>query len=419
MKKQLFLSIIGWLMVQSVCAQNVAKQTWNTDLDYLAQELPKRHCNLFAKQSKADFLMGIEAIKAASGRLSDLHIALRTQQLIAGMGDSHTSISIHQLLKKDQTLPLGILWLSDGLYIAQTTKNYEQLLGCRLLSINEIPIATVIDSLTTLFTADNTAIIKGRATQLIQSFELLQFFGFADSQQVKLGVQTQTNENKTYLIEPTQIDRNNTVSLKTDTLPFYLKSKKKFFTDLYQPQERIYYMQYNTCWSRELEAQYRDKEKAQQLPSFKEFEERALSVLNKEQVDKIIFDIRLNGGGNSMQGTAFINKLAVFLNANPTVKTYVVLGRNTFSSAILNAMDFKRLTNAVFIGEETAGKPNHFGEVKSFQLPHSKLIVSYSTKYFKRSDQDIQTLRPDVVIESNFADFKQGVDPVYEWVKKQ
>jgi hypothetical protein len=97
----------------------------------------------------------------------------------------------------------------------------------------------------------------------------------------------------------------------------------------------------------------------------------------------------------------------------------VVLGRATFSSAILNAMDFKRLTNAIFVGEETSGKPNHFGEVKSFQLPTSKLSVNYSTKYFKMTDENVNTIAPDVKIEMSFSDFMKGVDPVYEWVKQQ
>ncbi|MDR1348005.1 MAG: hypothetical protein LBJ63_06190, partial [Prevotellaceae bacterium] len=110
---------------------------------------------------------------------------------------------------------------------------------------------------------------------------------------------------------------------------------------------------------------------------------------------------------------------AKFLEANPSIKTYVVLGRATFSSAILNAMDFKRLTNAIFVGEETSGKPNHFGEVKSFQLPTSKLSVNYSTKYFKMTDENVNTIAPDVKIEMSFSDFMKGVDPVYEWVKQQ
>ena len=77
------------------------------------------------------------------------------------------------------------------------------------------------------------------------------------------------------------------------------------------------------------------------------------------------------------------------------------------------------LHNAVFVGEETAGKPNHFGEVRSFQLPSSKVLVNYSTKYFKRSEKEIETIEPDMSIEMSFADFKKGVDPVFEWIKAQ
>lgn len=129
--------------------------------------------------------------------------------------------------------------------------------------------------------------------------------------------------------------------------------------------------------------------------------------------------MRYNGGGNSAQGRKLIEKLAEFLKKNPQVKTYVVLGRETFSSAVLNAMDFKRLTDAVFVGEETAGKPNHFGEVRSFELPSSKLQVLYSTKYFRRTDQEVSTLAPDVTIKMSFSDLAKGVDPVYEWIRAQ
>lgn len=90
-----------------------------------------------------------------------------------------------------------------------------------------------------------------------------------------------------------------------------------------------------------------------------------------------------------------------------------------FSSAILNAMDFKRLTNAVFVGEDTSGKPNHFGEIRDMELPSSKLHINYSTKYFKRTDKQVNTITPDVTIEPTFEDFAKGVDPIYEWIKNQ
>ncbi|MCZ4695106.1 hypothetical protein [Ancylomarina euxinus] len=96
-----------------------------------------------------------------------------------------------------------------------------------------------------------------------------------------------------------------------------------------------------------------------------------------------------------------------------------MIGRKTFSSAIINAMDFKNQTEVILIGEETSGKPNHFGEIRSFDLPHSKLNVTYSTKYFKETDEDINTIVPDVRVETSFEDYMKGVDPVYEWIKEQ
>ena len=155
------------------------------------------------------------------------------------------------------------------------------------------------------------------------------------------------------------------------------------------------------------------------MPSFKDFEKKIFKALKNQSIDKIIFDLRFNSGGNSSQGTEFIEQLAVFLKKNPQIRTYVIIGRETFSSAILNAMDFKRLTKAIFVGEETAGKPNHFGEVRSLQLPMSKVYVGYSTKYFKKTDENINTLKPDISLEMSFSDFTKGLDPVFEWIKNQ
>ena len=161
---------------------------------------------------------------------------------------------------------------------------------------------------------------------------------------------------------------------------------------------------------------YGSPARAAMLPSFEEFESRVFETLNREPVEKLLVDIRFNTGGSSPQGTSFVEKLAPYLNKHPETKLYVVLGRNTFSSAIINAMDFKRLTEAVFLGESTSGKPNHFGEVKSLQLPTSGIVVNYSTKYFTRTKEDLKTLEPDVWLEPTFRDYIRGIDPVYEWV---
>lgn len=388
-------------------------------MDYLEKELPEKHCNFFAVHDRNEFSAGIDAIKAESANLTDFSVALKTQQLIAKFGDSHTMLYFMPLFDSKQMLPLGLLWMSDGLYILQTTSENKELLGCRLTAINNVPILTVIDSISTMFTVDNRAVLKAQTPFFIPSVQILEFFGFVKDKQITLGLKTPKNQDIIYNIKPAIINNENAVSFKPDSLTFCFENRNAFFIDSYRSEDRIYYLLYNKCWSKEIESEYGNKDRAEAMPSFKTFEEKVFNVLKNESVDKIIFDMRYNGGGNSLQGTAFVEKLAAFLETNPHIKMYVVLGRNTFSSAILNAMDFKRLTNAVFVGEETSGKPNHFGEVRSLELPSSKLKVGYSTKYFKRTDEDVNTLTPDILLEASFSDFSKGIDPVYEWVKKQ
>jgi hypothetical protein len=80
-------------------------------------------------------------------------------------------------------------------------------------------------------------------------------------------------------------------------------------------------------------------------------------------------------------------------------------------------MDFKSKTNAVFVGERAGGTPNHFGEVKTFQLPSSGLKVSYSTKYFTRTKSAVNTLDPDFPVDFNFSDFIRGEDAAYNFIR--
>ena len=62
----------------------------------------------------------------------------------------------------------------------------------------------------------------------------------------------------------------------------------------------------------------------------------------------------------------------------------------------------------------SSGKPNHYGEVQSFRLPHSGLPVTYSVKYFQVIDDDPDSLVPDLLIEPRISDYLNKADPVLE-----
>lgn len=176
--KKLLLLLLGIASIPAAFSQGGSGIDWAADLDYLASELPAKHCNLFAKYDKAQFETAIGAIKASAGEAGDFATALKTQQLIARLGDSHTMLYFNQLMNRQQILPLGLLWVSDGLYVIQTAEENKELLGHRLTAVGKAPVETVIDSLSTLFTVDNEAMVKSMIPQLFPSLQLLEYFGF-------------------------------------------------------------------------------------------------------------------------------------------------------------------------------------------------------------------------------------------------
>jgi len=416
--RNLSLLIIG-LLLNSLCNSQTLKQIdWVADIDFLANELPQKHYNFFTIKDKKTFIDGLDKLKFSCAKLTDIEVAIKLQQLIAGFGDSHTGVNYGQLIDKNKILPLHLYWFSDGLYILHTTQENIEILGHQLLSVNGVPLKIITDSLSTLTTKDNQAIIKNSVPKLLPLVQVLDCFGFIQGEEIELELKDLNGNKKTHVIKAAEMSRQNRKMFKPDSLALCYRNERAFFIDYYQATDNIYYLQYNRCWSKELELQYGNAQNAEKMPSFKEFEEKVFQTVNKNSIDKVVFDLRFNGGGNSSQGTEFVEKFATVLEKNPKMKIYVIIGRNTFSSAILNAMDIKRITNAIFIGEETSGKPNHFGEVKSFQLPGSGIRVDYSTKYFKRTDEKVSTISPDIKIEPSFSDFVSGIDPAYEWIKK-
>ncbi len=415
----LFYFLLQLFIIQACNAQHTNKSDWSSDLDYISKELPQRHINLFSTQSKDYYLQQIQKIKTSVPDLSNFEITLRLQQTIAAMGDSHTRVNLGKIIDRNKILPLKLYWFRDGIYILKTTQENEEILGNRIISINQTPIKTVIDSLSTLVTIDNRAIVKSYIPELLPLVQILQYFKFTHSSKIELGLEDMYGTNKDYIIEPSPINRKNIKIVKPASLALCYQNQKSFFTDYYQPNDKVYYIQYNKCYSKELDVKYNNGKNADQLPSFKEFENKVFENLKSQQIDKIVFDLRFNRGGNSYQGTVFIEKFSKYLDKHPEKKIFVITGRSTFSSAILNVMDFKKLTNASIVGEETSGKPNHFGEVRSFKLPYSGLNVSYSTKYFTRSANNEKTIKPDISIESDFKDYRNGIDPVYEWIRAQ
>jgi C-terminal processing protease CtpA/Prc len=151
--------------------------------------------------------------------------------------------------------------------------------------------------------------------------------------------------------------------------------------------------------------------------SFSQFAARIIQMLDSEPVRALVLDLRNNTGGNS----GLMEPLLVSLERRPEWSSgeglYTIIGRATFSSALMNAFDLKARTRAILVGEETGGKPNHYGQVSSFNLPTSGIRVFHSTRFFRLSaTSDPSSLSPDVPVEIRSRDYFEGRDPVLETV---
>jgi len=132
-------------------------------------------------------------------------------------------------------------------------------------------------------------------------------------------------------------------------------------------------------------------------------------------IRKVIIDLRNNLGGNSDLLEPFINELASNDTLNTRGGIFVIIGRDTFSSALLNAYALKNRTAALFVGEATGGKPNCYGEVEYFVLKNSGLKIRYATVYYKVIEDDRQlSLYPEIVCKVTFADYLGSWDPCVE-----
>ncbi len=410
--KNLIIILLSFITI-SCSSQNENKTDWIKDIEFLKTELPKKHKNLFFKNDKSTFENGLDQIKLQQANLSDFEIAIKLQQLIASFGDSHTSVKWKKYIDNKKILPIRLYWFSDGIYVTKTTKANKELLGKKITGINGNSIAKITDSLSTLITVDNKAIIKDKIPKLIIITQLLDFFDFSNGREYSIEVETKNGIKSTIPIKPYVLNTEKLINITIDTIAYCWRNTRISFTEKFV--DNVYYLQYNQCVNKSKT----EKKGKNNTISFNEYKKKVFKTIKEKSPDKLIFDMRFNSGGNSYQGTKFINQLAKQKGINQKGKLFVIIGRKTFSSAIINTLDFIENTNAIIVGENTGGKPNHYGEIRSFELPNSRVTIIYSTKYFKRTDREMNTIKPDIEIGTSFNDFINGIDPIFEWIKKQ
>ena len=265
----------------------------------------------------------------------------------------------------------------------------------------------MVEILSGIIPHENDAQIKNKLGSLLTRTDLLFGLGLIpDPAGTTLSFVDKGGVEQTVAMEPIPMSGRPAWLLDlspTEDAPLYRQRSGEHYWFHYLEESGTLYVKYNAC---------------RNMPDrpFSVFTQEVFGFLDSHDVRRMAIDLRQNGGGNSAIFAPFLAKIKKRASINRKGHLYVLIGRRTFSSAVLNALHLKNQTAAIFAGEPTGGKPNHFGEIKVFQLPNSKLPIQYSTKYFTISKEDTPSLRPDIPVKVNCRDYLSKTDPVLEAV---
>ena len=124
--------------------------------------------------------------------------------------------------------------------------------------------------------------------------------------------------------------------------------------------------------------------------------ERLLGELDRLRPAHLVIDLRDNGGGDYEKGRRLlIEPITQRPWINSRGRLFVMVGRRTFSAAMVNAVDFDAMTHALLVGEPIGEKPNSYQEVRQFTLPDSGLTVGVSTKWYASRSRRRDKMRSD------------------------
>lgn len=371
---------------------------WSSDIDYVRTELPKRHPNAFFHASRASFESMLEAIKPDLPTLSNSAVAIRIQQAVALLGDGHTEVDTR--IDPWTYFPVRIDWFDDGAFVTRTTDESRRACGARLVAIDGVPAEEVLARVATVVSHENEPTVLARFPATAARAEVLATLGIAASTETARFTFESTAGTRfdLDLHAITRADAAATILATTSSpnAPLYRRDAALPYWFVWLPESRLVYVKYNSC---------RDD------PSrpFASFATSVLSTIDANTIDAVVIDVRNNPGGASIVAKPLIDGLAARTQLRGRV--FVIVGRETFSSAVINAIDLRNI-GAMLVGEPTGGKPNSYGEVKTFNLPASGITVFHSSRFFQLQPEDTDSLMPSRTATFTSDDYFAGRDPV-------
>lgn len=376
----------------------ISPAQWRADLAFMASVLTHKHPDPFRFTDRATFEKAATELSASMDRTNPDQNYVGLDHLANLIGDGHTYLSLPD---DPATFPLEFRRFGNDFRVTRARKGFEKALGCRLIAIDQSPAGTAFETLHWLTPIAETPQLRdARAANFMQLGVPLHGLGLtANRDHAAFTLQTDAGQNFVQPVDAlfTTADTEDFVSAGPTPL-FRQHPKEVFWFDYISDHQTVY------CSFRGYTGL---KGNARSLFDF----------IKAHRTDKLIVDLRQNGGGDYKVGLRYlVRPLKRDAALNRRGHLFVLVGVNTFSAAMSNAAHFHNMTNATLAGEPIGERPNSFQEVREVRLPNSRLKLRYSIDYYSFWSGPDNEIVPDKVIPTSWDDFKTGQDPVLDWV---
>jgi hypothetical protein len=377
---------------------SLTAQQWREDIAYFAKEMIKRHPDPFAFTPKEQFDGAVAELNGKAGQLNTDEMFMGLDRLANLIGDAHTYVKFPA---DNANVPLDIRRYGDEWRVRVVGPGYEQALGARVIAIQDTPWAKATEIASTVTpVAETAALRESRVADLLTTGMALHGLGIIsdrDAAQYTLAA----DDGRQFVVN-------------VRTLPPGADLKWVYLSAQIPLSEQPVKGTAACTFLAEAHTLYCDVRMIRDLAGpGKEM----LEILRREHPDKVVIDLRQNGGGDYNVGLKYlIEPLKRDTDVNRKGHLFVLIGTNTFSAAMSNAAQFRTMTEAMLVGEAIGEKPNSYQEPREFTLPNSRFVVRYSTRFYKFVEGTVNLVAADKEIVPTWDEYKNGRDPVLEWV---
>jgi hypothetical protein len=383
-------------------------------------------------RSGAEWQMRLCDDKRRADHIDQARLFIEVSRLLGMLKDAHSWAAIDdESTLFSLAMPLRFWKFDDGIYIRAAAPEQARLVGARVVAVGGVPIDEAWQRLTQDGGA-NEAVATKAAQVFFEIPDYLRALGLAESADTAT-LRLQFPDGKVEDVSISAVPHKNFSavwyrSLGVATPVGWIVPPQAFDAHWLQHRNdpwRFEYLRESRTVVLQINAGSTGPAAGDppQKDAYSLFLDEAFTFIDKHDVDRLVIDLRNNGGGDESMGLPLVHHVIRCDKVNRPGRLYVLIGRVTESASVAWSVKLERETMALFAGEPAATPPNFYNDPagfnrETFHIEGSSVNfrIARQLEVHSSARDDRDTILADVSAPFRYADFAAGRDTALEAV---